>query len=92
MTSLVAGKGDSAAAAKFCKLMGIQGDLPASSGSRSADLGSAVAKGVAQADLFQRLEHEYEVSRTLTHTQRGVGLGFASARLGAPAPQPPPSN
>lgn len=73
-TSLVAGKGDSAAAAKFRKLMGIHDD-PGQDGSQD----DAQKRAEEQAELFRRLEYEYEQSRALTHTQRGVGLGFSSA-------------
>ncbi|VDO16890.1 unnamed protein product [Rodentolepis nana] len=74
-TSLVAGKGDSVAAAKFCKLMGIHdvGEL------NTEKPGASTSKAREQADLFRKLEQEYEQSRTLTHTQRGVGLGYSSA-------------
>ncbi|KAM3172875.1 hypothetical protein ACTXT7_013655 [Hymenolepis weldensis] len=74
-TSLVAGKGDSAAAAKFCKLMGIH-NVGEFNGEK-AD--ASTSKAREQADLFRKLEQEYEQSRTLTHTQRGVGLGYSSA-------------
>lgn len=39
----------------------------------------ALRRAEAQAELFRRLEHEYEMSRTITHTQRGAGLGFSSS-------------
>lgn len=31
-----------------------------------------------QQELFQRLDQEYAFARMTTHTQRGVGLGFAT--------------
>lgn len=74
-TSMVAGKGDSAAAAKFRKLMGIH-DSGNAEGTPSDE---ALNQAREQADLFRNLEHEFETSRTLTHTQRGVGLGYSSA-------------
>lgn len=40
--------------------------------------GDAQKRAEEQAELFRRLEQEYEQSRALTHTQRGVGLGFSS--------------
>lgn len=76
-TSMVAGKGDSAAAAKFCKLMGIHDN--ANPNGKTAPSSEALNQAREQADLFRKLEHEYEQSRTLTHTQRGVGLGYSSA-------------
>ncbi|KAL5108903.1 hypothetical protein TcWFU_005018 [Taenia crassiceps] len=76
-TSMVAGKGDSAAAAKFRKLMGIHDD--SSNNAEGAPSDEALNQAREQADLFRNLEHEFETSRTLTHTQRGVGLGYSSA-------------
>ncbi|VDD77686.1 unnamed protein product [Mesocestoides corti] len=76
-TSMVAGKGDSAAAAKFRKLMGIHDTTAGKTDGRTSD--EALNRAQAQADLFRKLEQEYEMSRTLTHTQRGVGLGYSSA-------------
>ncbi|VDL86202.1 unnamed protein product [Schistocephalus solidus] len=79
-TSMVAGKGDSAAAAKFCKLMGIHGtEPPESIALDDQKVAAALDKAQAQADLFRHLEREYENSRTITHTQRGMGLGYSSA-------------
>ncbi|KAA3676698.1 uncharacterized protein DEA37_0015239 [Paragonimus westermani] len=80
-TSIIAGKGDTAAAAKFRKLMGIHDDtdLKPRDG-RDTDIDTdAQKRAEEQAELFRRLELEYEQSRALTHTQRGVGLGFSSA-------------
>lgn len=71
---MVVGKGDSATAAKFRKLMGIHDD-----GGNAAPSDEALNRAQEQANLFRNLEHEYETSRTLTHTQRGVGLGYSSA-------------
>ncbi|CAH8438605.1 unnamed protein product [Schistosoma turkestanicum] len=80
-TSLIAGKGDSAAAAKFRKLMGIHdssGEV-LDGGAANVNETEALRRAEAQAELFRRLEHEYEMSRTITHTQRGAGLGFSSS-------------
>lgn len=76
-TAIIAGKGDSAAAAKFRKLMGIHD----SDAAENCDVNDADAIRCAedQAELFRRLENEYEMSRTLTHTQRGMGLGFGTS-------------
>ncbi len=78
-TSMVAGKGNSAAAAKFQRLMGIHDSGGVGSGGSNGGDADAMNKAQAQADLFRKLEQEYEMSRTLTHTQRGVGLGYSSA-------------
>ncbi|KAH8854452.1 Arginine/serine-rich coiled-coil protein 2 [Schistosoma japonicum] len=79
-TSLIAGKGDSAAAAKFRKLMGIHDSSEeVVEGSAHVNETEALRRAEAQAELFRRLEHEYEMSRTITHTQRGAGLGFSSS-------------
>lgn len=86
-TSLIAGKGDTAAAAKFRKLMGIHETSQSSTSfaefttSVQSDEDDALRQAEAQAELFRRLEQEYEMSRALTHTQRGVGLGFNAATL-----------
>ncbi|CAH8444634.1 unnamed protein product [Schistosoma margrebowiei] len=80
-TSLIAGKGDSAAAAKFRKLMGIHDSSEEVVDGSAAHVNEteALRRAEAQAELFRRLEHEYEMSRTITHTQRGAGLGFSSS-------------
>ncbi|KAF7233987.1 hypothetical protein EG68_11880 [Paragonimus skrjabini miyazakii] len=80
-TSIIAGKGDTAAAAKFRKLMGIHDDTDLKArDDRDVDIDTdAQKRAEEQAELFRRLELEYEQSRALTHTQRGVGLGFSSA-------------
>ncbi|KAF5402940.1 Arginine/serine-rich coiled-coil protein 2 [Paragonimus heterotremus] len=79
-TSIIAGKGDTAAAAKFRKLMGIHDDADLKSrDGRDVNIDTdAQKRAEEQAELFRRLELEYEQSRALTHTQRGVGLGFSS--------------
>ncbi|CAL8079113.1 unnamed protein product [Calicophoron daubneyi] len=83
-TSIIAGKGDTAAAAKFRKLMGIHEDPDKEHTQKTQPdevmLDADTQKSAqAQAELFKHLEEEYEMSRALTHTQRGVGLGFTSA-------------
>lgn len=57
--------------------MGIHEDAEQSQCANPAELDTQM-RAEAQAELFRRLEQEYEVSRALTHTQRGVGLGFSS--------------
>lgn len=86
-TSMVAGKGDPEAAAKFRKLMGIHGTdsntgasvLTGTEPMTNVVGEDALRKAQAQADLFSRLEQEYEMSRTITHTHRGMGLGYSAA-------------
>lgn len=68
---------DGKVSAKFRKLMGMKdsdgkeehGDLP-------DDMTEEQKR--KQAELFSRLDKEYEFARMTTHTQRGVGLGFSS--------------
>lgn len=43
-----------------------------------------------QAELFQRLDQEYQFARMTTHTQRGVGLGFSTTVIDPNHPQNPP--
>ncbi|XP_011862281.1 PREDICTED: arginine/serine-rich coiled-coil protein 2 isoform X2 [Vollenhovia emeryi] len=64
---------DGKVSAKFKRLMGIKGDMP-----------SAPAVGAKpdilkkQEEMFNNMEQQYEVARATTHTQRGVGLGYAT--------------
>ncbi|XP_033212917.1 arginine/serine-rich coiled-coil protein 2 isoform X2 [Belonocnema kinseyi] len=64
---------DGKVTAKFKRLMGIKGDLPAANteGSKPDILKK-------QEEMFTNMEQQYEVARATTHTQRGVGLGYAS--------------
>lgn len=69
--------GDSKAAAKFRKLMGIkegseEGEGPGPAGQEDTELAKK------QEELFRNLDKEYEFARMTTHTHRGVGLGFTS--------------
>jgi len=61
--------------AKFKRLMGIKG----------ADTGTPTEKPQSsnrnQEEYLANLEKQYEVARTITHTQRGVGLGFGSSGI-----------
>ncbi|XP_015116322.1 arginine/serine-rich coiled-coil protein 2 isoform X2 [Diachasma alloeum] len=60
--------------AKFKRLMGIKGDassVPQTTGSKPDILKK-------QEEMFTNMEQQYEVARATTHTQRGVGLGYAS--------------
>ncbi|XP_063989653.1 arginine/serine-rich coiled-coil protein 2-like isoform X2 [Diachasmimorpha longicaudata] len=60
--------------AKFKRLMGIKGD--ASSAPQTTDTKPDILK--KQEEMFSNMEQQYEVARATTHTQRGVGLGYAS--------------
>lgn len=59
--------------AKFKRLMGIKGDVPA-----APPPGKKPDILKKQEEMFSNMEQQYEVARATTHTQRGVGLGYAS--------------
>jgi len=74
--------GDTKAAEKFRKLMGIKNQgaeetKPGTSheGNKDEHTSDMVKK---QEELFRNLDKEYEFARMTTHTHRGVGLGFTS--------------
>ena len=64
---------DGKVTAKFKRLMGIKDDVPAPppSGAKPDILKK-------QEEMFNNMEQQYEVARATTHTQRGVGLGYAT--------------
>ncbi|XP_012278247.1 arginine/serine-rich coiled-coil protein 2 isoform X2 [Orussus abietinus] len=64
---------DGKVTAKFKRLMGIKGDLPA-----VATPGAKPDILKKQEEMFSNMEQQYEVARATTHTQRGVGLGYAT--------------
>ena len=67
---------DGKVAAKFRKLMGIK---PGKETDEDIDNDPEAQEQIKkQQELFQQLDKEYEFARMTTHTQRGVGLGFAS--------------
>lgn len=66
---------DDKATSKFRKLMGMKEGLNDMS---TVDKNMTEEQKRRQAELFQRLDQEYEFARMTTHTQRGVGLGFSS--------------
>ena len=79
--------GDSKAAEKFRKLMGIKNQGSSeeskagpSSSHQEEDNKSQHTTDMAkkQEELFRNLDKEYEFARMTTHTHRGVGLGFTS--------------
>ncbi|XP_076625662.1 uncharacterized protein LOC143344016 [Colletes latitarsis] len=64
---------DGKVTAKFKRLMGIKDDFPAAS---AAGTKPDILK--KQEEMFNNMEQQYEVARATTHTQRGVGLGYAT--------------
>ncbi|XP_077417446.1 arginine/serine-rich coiled-coil protein 2 isoform X2 [Vanacampus margaritifer] len=62
---------------KFRKLMGIKDD---DEGEASKPLNNEGLKTLQkQEEMFRNLDVQYEMARSQTHTQRGMGLGFSSA-------------
>ncbi|XP_019698130.1 arginine/serine-rich coiled-coil protein 2 isoform X2 [Harpegnathos saltator] len=64
---------DGKVTAKFKRLMGIKGDLP-----NASAVGTKPDILKKQEEMFNNMEQQYEVARATTHTQRGVGLGYAT--------------
>lgn len=64
---------DGKVTAKFKRLMGIKDDLPTAP---AAGAKPDILK--KQEEMFNNMEQQYEVARATTHTQRGVGLGYAT--------------
>ncbi|GAB1862989.1 Arginine/serine-rich coiled-coil protein 2 [Camponotus japonicus] len=64
---------DGKVSAKFKRLMGIKGDLPS-----APTVGAKPDILKKQEEMFNNMEQQYEVARATTHTQRGVGLGYAT--------------
>ncbi|XP_060738641.1 arginine/serine-rich coiled-coil protein 2 isoform X6 [Tachysurus vachellii] len=61
---------------KFRKLMGIKADEVLTSG----DLNEEGMKTLQQQEeMFRNLDVQYEMARSQTHTQRGMGLGFSTS-------------
>eukprot|EP00058_Branchiostoma_floridae_P020295 XP_002605785.1 hypothetical protein BRAFLDRAFT_78056 [Branchiostoma floridae] len=73
---------DEATQAKFRRLMGIHGEASGSGASHGPAEGPDIQQ--EQEKLFRSLEAQYEFARGTTHTQKGVGLGFSSARQPGP--------
>ncbi|XP_056141908.1 arginine/serine-rich coiled-coil protein 2 isoform X2 [Lampris incognitus] len=62
---------------KFRKLMGIKAD---EDGEASKPLNDEGLKTLQQQEeMFRNLDVQYEMARSQTHTQRGMGLGFSSS-------------
>ncbi|XP_032691622.1 arginine/serine-rich coiled-coil protein 2-like isoform X2 [Odontomachus brunneus] len=64
---------DGKVTAKFKRLMGIKGDMPS-----VPTVGTKPDILKKQEEMFNNMEQQYEVARATTHTQRGVGLGYAT--------------
>lgn len=62
---------------KFRKLMGIKGEEE--SGSSGAVDEEGLKTLQQQEEMFRNLDVQYEMARSQTHTQRGMGLGFSSS-------------
>ncbi|XP_040272102.1 arginine/serine-rich coiled-coil protein 2 isoform X1 [Bufo bufo] len=64
---------------KFRKLMGIKNEEEA--GTSSVD-NKSIKTLKQQEEVFRNLDAQYEMARSQTHTQRGMGLGFTSSMRG----------
>ncbi|XP_005722163.1 arginine/serine-rich coiled-coil protein 2 isoform X3 [Pundamilia nyererei] len=62
---------------KFRKLMGIKGDDDVEAAKPLNDDGMKTLQ--KQEEMFRNLDVQYEMARSQTHTQRGMGLGFSSS-------------
>uniref|UniRef100_A0A3Q3WVJ7 Arginine/serine-rich coiled-coil protein 2 n=1 Tax=Mola mola TaxID=94237 RepID=A0A3Q3WVJ7_MOLML len=62
---------------KFRKLMGIKGDDDDEASKPLNDEGLKTLQ--KQEEMFRNLDVQYEMARSQTHTQRGMGLGFSSS-------------
>uniref|UniRef100_A0A8C5LRI3 Arginine/serine-rich coiled-coil protein 2 n=1 Tax=Leptobrachium leishanense TaxID=445787 RepID=A0A8C5LRI3_9ANUR len=62
---------------KFRKLMGIKGEDEA-----APSVTDSVKTLKQQEEVFRNLDAQYEMARSQTHTQRGMGLGFTSSMRG----------
>ncbi|KPP58798.1 arginine/serine-rich coiled-coil protein 2-like, partial [Scleropages formosus] len=62
---------------KFRKLMGIKGEEESSAAALLNDEGLKTLQ--QQEEMFRNLDVQYEMARSQTHTQRGMGLGFSSS-------------
>ncbi|KAL7836434.1 hypothetical protein AOLI_G00277180 [Acnodon oligacanthus] len=62
---------------KFRKLMGIKADDESGSSGMLNDDGLKTMQ--KQEEMFRNLDVQYEMARSQTHTQRGMGLGFSSS-------------
>ncbi|KAG9487685.1 arginine/serine-rich coiled-coil protein 2 isoform X3 [Eleutherodactylus coqui] len=65
---------------KFRKLMGIKHEEEA--GPSAVDTTESFKTLKQQEEVFRNLDAQYEMARSQTHTQRGMGLGFTSSMRG----------
>ncbi|KAM4810609.1 arginine/serine-rich coiled-coil protein 2 isoform 3-T3 [Rhinophrynus dorsalis] len=64
---------------KFRKLMGIKNEEEAGTSTVDAESFKTLKQ---QEEVFRNLDAQYEMARSQTHTQRGMGLGFTSSMRG----------
>ncbi|XP_018082263.1 arginine/serine-rich coiled-coil protein 2 isoform X2 [Xenopus laevis] len=67
---------------KFRKLMGIKHEEEAGTSSVDAESFKTLKQ---QEEMFRNMDAQYEMARSQTHTQRGMGLGFTSSMRGMDA-------
>uniref|UniRef100_A0A1A8IQR1 Arginine/serine-rich coiled-coil protein 2 n=1 Tax=Nothobranchius kuhntae TaxID=321403 RepID=A0A1A8IQR1_NOTKU len=63
---------------KFRKLMGIKGDEDETEASKPLN-DEGIKTLQKQEEMFRNLDVQYEMARSQTHTQRGMGLGFSTS-------------
>uniref|UniRef100_A0A1A8F9Z8 Arginine/serine-rich coiled-coil protein 2 n=1 Tax=Nothobranchius korthausae TaxID=1143690 RepID=A0A1A8F9Z8_9TELE len=63
---------------KFRKLMGIKGDEDEAEASKPLN-DEGIKTLQKQEEMFRNLDVQYEMARSQTHTQRGMGLGFSTS-------------
>ncbi|KAG8456067.1 hypothetical protein GDO86_002026 [Hymenochirus boettgeri] len=67
---------------KFRKLMGIKNEEEAGTSTVTTESFKTMKQ---QEEVFRNLDAQYEMARSQTHTQRGMGLGFTSSMRGMDA-------
>ncbi|XP_077149277.1 arginine/serine-rich coiled-coil protein 2 isoform X1 [Ranitomeya variabilis] len=67
---------------KFRKLMGIKNEEEAGTSAVESENFQTMKQ---QEEVFRNLDAQYEMARSQTHTQRGMGLGFTSSMRGMDA-------
>ncbi|XP_073442139.1 arginine/serine-rich coiled-coil protein 2 isoform X1 [Dendrobates tinctorius] len=67
---------------KFRKLMGIKSEEEAGTSAVESENFQTMKQ---QEEVFRNLDAQYEMARSQTHTQRGMGLGFTSSMRGMDA-------
>lgn len=61
---------------RYHGLFGVQADEDSSSGDLNPDGMKTLQQ---QEEMFRNLDVQYEMARSQTHTQRGMGLGFSTS-------------